>query len=229
MSDVYTAEFDAASTVIPYCAPNIEWQPSTAVLDRLGMDPNDYLVIAGRHSPENNIHRVAETVSQSSLELTLVVAGTANYDSPVTTRLAEIADADERIVLLGHVESRQDFFDLLHHATAYVHGHSVGGINPSLIEAMSVGARTIALDTPFNREALAEHGHFFSIDKHDLLDRIVETQTESPAARQAALCAVRNRIREVYSIDAVVDAYESVLTTAASMGRSTGLVVPTEW
>jgi glycosyltransferase involved in cell wall biosynthesis len=229
MGDIYRDDFDSDSTVIPYCAPALDWEADPSHVTQHGLTPGDYLIIAGRLNPENNIHRVAEAVVESDLELPLVVLGAANYDSPVVSHLKELADADPRIRLLGHVGSRPEFLDLLHHAKAYLHGHSVGGINPSIVEAMSVGSRVVAFDTTFNREALGEAGATFTFDNDGLGEAVravlASTDEEDTAIRAAAAA----RIVEEYSLDSVVSAYEQLLIEAAGHGRGKGLVVPTRW
>jgi glycosyltransferase involved in cell wall biosynthesis len=229
MGDIYRDDFDSDSTVIPYCAPALDWEADPSHVTQHGLTPGGYLIIAGRLNPENNIHRVAEAVVESDLELPLVVLGAANYDSPVVSHLKELADADPRIRLLGHVGSRPEFLDLLHHAKAYLHGHSVGGINPSIVEAMSVGSRVVAFDTTFNREALGEAGATFTFDNDGLgeaVRAVLASTDEEDAAIRAAAAA---RIVEEYSLDSVVSAYEQLLIEAAGHGRGKGLVVPTRW
>jgi len=229
MHDVYRDDFGAGSTIIPYCAPTIDWEPSTAVLDELGIAPEKFMVIAGRLNPENNIDRGADAIAASDLDLPLVVLGAANYESPVTGRLDELARRDERIRVVGHVGSRQAFFDLLHHAAVYLHGHSVGGINPSIVEAMSVGARVVAFDTEFNREVLGADPDVFVLDPPDVADVVGTVLAEDASTQQAARDRAAARIASLYPVDAVVDAYEAVLQEAAGQGRRRGLVVDTAW
>ena len=88
----------------------------------------------------------------------------------MTRRLTDLGATDDRIRIVGHIDDRHEFLDVLHHAAVYIHGHSVGGINPSLIEAMGAGARILAYDTPFNREALGPDAATFSLDPTDLVD-----------------------------------------------------------
>ncbi|MEM9466238.1 MAG: glycosyltransferase [Actinomycetota bacterium] len=229
MGDIYRDDFASDSTVIPYCAPDLDWSADPANVTTHGLTPGEYLIIAGRLNPENNIHRVAEAVAASDLELPLAVLGAANYDSPVVSRLQELADTDDRIRLMGHVGSRTEFLDLLHHAAAYVHGHSVGGINPSIVEAMSVGSRVVAFDTTFNREALGDAGTTFTFDDGGLETAIGAVLDSTPADDAAIRAAAAARIAEEYGLDAVVGAYEQLLIDAAEHGRRTGLVVPTRW
>lgn len=219
MGDVYRDEFGAATTVIPYCVPALDWTPSAAAPRAQGLEPGRYLLIAGRHNPENNLDRVAELVAASDLDLPLVVLGTANYDSPVTRRIDELAARDPRIRPLGHVGDRHAFFDLIHHAAVHLHGHSVGGTNPSLIEAMGAGGRICALDNPFNRDTLGDAGRYFRLDPPNLVE-VLRELLAAPAADDAAVRrAAVARTDAEFSHAAVVDAYHDLLRAAAGAGR----------
>lgn len=227
MADIYRDEFRAESTVIPYCFPASDWSPGDSVLTAHGLTSRDYVVVGGRHNPENNIDRVTESYVAGDLPHPLLVLGTANYDSPVTRRVAELAERDDRVRMLGHVDDRHDFFDLLHHSAVYVHGHSVGGMNPSLVEAMRSGVDIAALETPFNRETLGDAGNYFTLDGADtLVSTIASMLAEGSAARRAAASA---RVDEQFPVDDVVDAYEALLVAASSSGRARQVTVPTRW
>ncbi len=229
MADVYADEFDAPSTVIPYCFPTVDFEPDERVLTRHGIEHEGYYVIAGRLNPENNIDSVAAAYSRSSAPLPLLVLGTANYQSPVQTRLTHLARRDDRIRLAGHVHERRDFLTLLSSAAVYLHGHSVGGMNPSLVEAMGVSALVAALDTPFNRETLGDAGRYFAADCSDVV-AVAETLRSLPAderrdlRRQAATL-----VRERFDLDDVADAYEELLYEGIAQPRRRGLHRPTLW
>ena len=91
----------------------------------------------------------------------LVVVGSAPYSAEYTQAIHRAADGDPRIIFLGGVFD-QDLLDALYfHAYTYVHGHSVGGTNPSLLRAMGAGTAVIAYDVGFNREMLADQAWFF--------------------------------------------------------------------
>ena len=229
MATIYDDEFKSPSTIIPYCSPSIDWEPDPTSPRRHDVEPGRYLVIAGRHNPENNIDRVAEVVAASDLDLPLLVLGTANYDSPVTRRLTDLGVTDGRIRIVGHIDDRHEFLDLLHHAAVYIHGHSVGGINPSLIEAMATGARILAYDTPFNREAIGPHATTFSLDPPDLIDLLRVALAETPDVETARRDAARRRTTEEYPIKAVADAYEAILLEAAGQRRRRRIRISTRW
>jgi glycosyltransferase involved in cell wall biosynthesis len=232
MADVFAREFDAPCTVIPYCFPALAWTPSTDALQTRGLRPGGYLITGGRLNPENNIDGIAGAYAASDLELPLVVIGAANYDSPVRRELDALAARDARIRVLGHIEDRQAFLSLLHGAAAYVHGHSVGGMNPSLVEAMRAEALVVALDTVFNREVLGDTGYFFpgGIGRvGDLAGVLRDVLALDARVLEAQRTAARERAIREYSVESVTEAYERLLVAAAGAGRRTWVRIETRW
>ena len=231
MAEIYRDEFESDTTVIPYCVTNGDWSKSTAAVAKAGLEPYGYLLIAGRHNPENNIDRIAAAYAASDHALPLVVLGTANYDSPVTANVAALAERDSRIRMLGHVDNRDAFFDLVHHAKVYLHGHSVGGTNPSLVEAMGAGSRVAAFDTVFSREVLGDCAEYFSLDDatgESSLGRSIETiLDDSEDHDEQVRHRTARRAAEEYSVDDVVGAYRDLLAATAAARRPT--VLATRW
>lgn len=213
MGRIYKAEFGADTDVIPYCwtglLPDDELDtPDEQYLSQFGITADNYLITGGRLVPENNIAEIVESHVHSNETMPIVVLGKANYDSPVQKRLNELANADERVKLLGHISDRRGFGLLLRDAFAYLHGHSVGGINPSLVEAMGVGAFVCAFDTPFNREALSDAGTFFS----NPLEAVAQMkETVAKIDRQVNRDRGRVLAQENYSLHRIVDLYEDSL------------------
>ncbi|MDP8991444.1 MAG: DUF1972 domain-containing protein [Actinomycetota bacterium] len=232
MADVYRREFRADSTVIPYCFPTDGSAAPTEAPERLGVVRGDYFIIAGRLNPENNIDVVAEAYSRSELSQPLLVLGTANYSSPVAQTLERLTTSDRRIRLVGHVDDRSEFLDLVGSATCYVHGHSVGGMNPSLVEAMHAGALTVALDTPFNRETLGSAGLFFrtGADGETNVVDVLRDGCEMPLSDAKALRDMAaERVAELYNVEDVVAAYEALLLTSTERSSRSAVVLPTKW
>ena len=229
MARIYRDEFNAEATVIPYCFPAVEWTPNPSAVTELGVTPGRYALIAGRHNPENNLDVAAELLSKSDLDIEIVVLGKANYDSPVTQRIEAVRANDERVRVIGHVDDRATFLDLLHHAGVYLHGHSVGGMNPSLVEAMWAKTRICALDTDFNAETLEGTGTFFSLTDGDLVDRVRDAFDANATDDQAMRQAAHQRVMDTFSVTAVADAYEQLLQSAAvaKFGADANLV--TKW
>jgi glycosyltransferase involved in cell wall biosynthesis len=228
MRDIYEQQFKAESTVIPYCWTEIDHEERLEALDSLGVSPYGYFLIAGRLIPENNIHRVACSYLASDARTPLVVLGAANYDSPVTRELRELANKDSRLILGGHIADRTAYATMVRLARAYFHAHSVGGINPSLLEAMGCGARIIALETVFNREALGGAGEYFS-DFDDelptLMRRLDGVSTADDELRAFAIKRANGR----FSLERVADAYERLLMTVACSPRWRRTVLEMQW
>jgi glycosyltransferase involved in cell wall biosynthesis len=226
MRDIYREQFKTDSTVIPYC-----WTGIDQGSDRLptGYEPGSYFVAGGRLIPENNIEGIARAYARTDVDRPLLVLGAANYDSPVEVELRDLAARDPRIQVLGHVADRAEYASLLRHAKGYLHGHSVGGINPSLVEAMGSGALIGALATPFNREAVGPEAFYFQ-DCGETLERVITFMDELPPAIDRRLRDDNIlRARERFSLAAVADAYEDLLVAAADASPFGKVTVPTRW
>lgn len=217
MAEVYRQQFRADSAVIPYCWTELDDEDpsSTDGLERLGVSRGGYFIVAGRLNPENNIERIVESFVRSKSNLKMLVLGVANYDSPVQLRLNELAQSCDNVILGGHVGDRGLFGRLLRHSAAYLHGHTVGGMNPSLVEAMGCGAAVIAYRTPFNEETLGGTGVLFEDFEHELpsLLRRVEDGKDIGCRPHGA----RERARCEFALDRVMERYESVLRSAAGL------------
>lgn len=226
MNKIYSDEFDALSTIIPYCWTELDLSESVDQLRALGLPPK-YFLIGGRLNPENNLARVARAYLDADVKTPLVVLGKANYDSPEQRSLQSMASQDKRIILKGHISDRAAYASVVRGALTYVHAHSVGGINPSLIEAMGCGARVLALDTPFNCEALGRAGTYFhdfsELPKHfnalDLEDSIDEEVREKASARA----------RTRFDAQLITDAYEQLFVAVSRSHPWKTTTVSTNW
>lgn len=224
MADYYKLTVGSIGTVIPYAHISlVPTCPPPGVRDK------PFVLIAGRHNPENNLAASVRAFLRSGLDVQVVVAGEANYDSPESVELRSFAQNDSRVNLIGHVDDRGEWAWLLQNAAAYIHGHSVGGLNPSLVEAMGLGAFVLALDTPFNREGLGSEGCFFKdfASLTALLEEWLSGGRETD--RQLERRRVVARAHSIFELDAVVDAYERVLCSAAEAGAGSRVALNTQW
>ncbi|NKY40784.1 DUF1972 domain-containing protein, partial [Cellulomonas septica] len=176
IADYYTAEFGARTEQIAYGAPLLD-DLGTGMLADAGLEPRGYHLVVARFEPENHVELVVEGYRRSGARLPLVVVGSAPYADEYTRRVH--AAADDRVRFLGGVWD-QDLLDQLYaHALTYLHGHSVGGTNPSLLRAIGAGAPTVAYDVSFNREVLGDAGRWFATP--DDVARLVEDAEADPA------------------------------------------------
>jgi len=207
IADYYAQEFGVETELIRYGAPILESAPLDGIAE-LGLNAGGYHLVVARFEPENHVLEIVEGYRASTATTPLVVVGSAPYASEYTQRIRAAAGNDPRIRLLGGVYD-QDLLDALYfHARTYVHGHSVGGTNPSLLRAMGAGTAVVAWDVNFNRETLDDLGWFFEdaseVERHftDLeLDRV-----QVPALS----AAVQARAKENFRWDDVATAYENL-------------------
>jgi glycosyltransferase involved in cell wall biosynthesis len=212
MRRIYLDEFHKETTMIAYGA-YVESSERPEAVRQFGVTPGDYYLIASRLIPENHADVIIEGFIKSGTSRKLVIAGGANYDSPFHHRLRELAT--DEVIFTGHIHDQSVIKELHCNCFAYVHGHSVGGTNPSLLKAMGYGNCILALDTVFNREVLEDTGLFFSRDSADLaaLMRRVEGDPSlvSSLRRKAPI-----RIKEHYSWDRVSDQYDELFLKVAA-------------
>ena len=207
IADYYRDEFDVDTELIRYGAPIVETAPEDGVRE-LGLEPGGYHLVVARFEPENHVLEIVEGYRASSARMPLVVVGSAPYSADYTQRIHAVADGDDRIRLLGGVYD-QDLLDALYfHAHTYIHGHSVGGTNPSLLRAMGAGTATIAYDVGFNRETLDEQGWFFAdaaqVQAH------FDALAADPARTDAFGGRSRERAASEFRWDKVADEYEDL-------------------
>ncbi|BAM69533.1 glycosyltransferase [Methanothermobacter sp. CaT2] len=156
---------------IPYGIEEIEkvpWDPqklrmlnySNIVLEKIKR--NEYWLVVARLEPENNIHVIIEGFLKSNSRRPLVIVGdptSEKYRKKLEKILKE--DLNNRVMMVGAIYDNDLLNMLRQHCFAYIHGHSVGGTNPSLIEAMSMKNVIVAHDNEFNREVCGDTAFYF--------------------------------------------------------------------
>ncbi|PFG37501.1 glycosyltransferase involved in cell wall biosynthesis [Flavimobilis soli] len=216
IADYYTEEFAAETRLIAYGAPIVE--VGSDRLAELDLEPGRFHVAVARFEPENHVHLIVEGYVRSNATMPLVVVGSAPYTDDYTRQVHAAAGGDPRVRFLGGVWD-QDLLDQLYaNAATYLHGHSVGGTNPSLLRAIGAGTATIAFDVSFNREVLGAAGWYFS-DPGGVA-RHVEAAEAAPDEVARRGVASRQRARD-YSWDDVADRYERLALDLAD-GRVPG-------
>lgn len=203
--DYYRERYDADSHLIAYGAPVLRDLPDT-LLARLGLTSRGYHLVVARLEPENLVHVSVEGYLRSSARLPLVVVGSAPYSPDYTRELHATADSSGgRVRMVGAVWDQDLLNQLYGHSATYLHGHSVGGTNPSLLRAMGTGAPVLAYDVVFSREVLGPTGCYFASAAQlaPLLDE-AEADLAGSAARGRA---GQDRAAELYRWDDVAEQY----------------------
>jgi glycosyltransferase involved in cell wall biosynthesis len=217
IADIWRDRFGVESEFIPYGAPVLEPSGDDRVLE-LGMAPGTYALVVARVIPENNVELTLDAL-ESGPPVPAVVVGSANYDSPIEKRLAEL---NERGVIrwLGHVRDQELLNQLWSNAGVYVHGHSVGGTNPALLQALGAGAPSIALDTVFNREVIKADEQLYQPDAA-ILGGLIRDTLADPERQRRWSARGRDIVREHYSWPDIADRYLDALRLAAERRQRT--------
>jgi Domain of unknown function (DUF1972) len=138
-------------------------------------EPGSYYSLVMRMEPENNIKPIIEGFNLANTSRPLLLIGPS---TPFFDRECRPLIDGEKIRYLGPIYDRDRLINIRRHSHAYIHGHSVGGTNPTLIEAIGLRNRIIAYNSIFNREVCGDKARYFS-NMHDLA-RIVENNDLPP-------------------------------------------------
>lgn len=216
---IWQEQFGVESLFIPYGAPVLNDVAEDRVR-ALSLQPGTYALVVARLIPENNVEMTLDAIESLAGRVPAVVVGSANYEAPIETRLRTL-DHQGRIRWLGHVSDQVLLNQLWAHAGVYVHGHSVGGTNPGLLQALGAGAPTLALDTAFNREVVRDQDMLFAPSAPALAAKIDGVLGNELLRREMARRG-RAIIAERYSWPDVANRYLRALEAAAGSQRASG-------
>lgn len=128
--------------------------------ERYGLEPGNYSFKVARIEPENNIEIILKAYSELPNEQ-LVIVGNWNR-SEFGRRMKEEYGAFKNIHLFDPIYEPNEINLLRSNCKLYIHGHSAGGTNPSLVEAMNLGLPIIANGVVYNRETTEHKARYFS-------------------------------------------------------------------
>lgn len=183
------------------------------VLDAHGVRPGGYYLVACRIEPENNVDIIVREFVASGSPRELVIAGGMNYETPYWQELQSLA-AGARVRFLGPVYEPGAVESLHLGAYAYLHGHEVGGTNPALLKAMGCANLSIALDTAFNRENLADTGRYWTKASGSLASQI-QWADANPDQVAGLGRTAQERIGARYSWDQIADSHDAFFRDVA--------------
>ena len=159
-----------SSTYVPYFVETLPRATNEdSIHRRWGLTTDEYYLSICRLESENNIELIVSEFVKSRSKKKLLLVGPTSGRSQLDRILSIKSDS---VILTGPIYEREVLASLRYNAFAYIHGHEVGGTNPSLLEAMSCGDAILALDVPFNREVLRSSGLFFGKNTGDLSEKI---------------------------------------------------------
>jgi lipopolysaccharide/colanic/teichoic acid biosynthesis glycosyltransferase/glycosyltransferase involved in cell wall biosynthesis len=197
-------------STIAYGADIPTLTPSQQILQEWRLKAEGYYLVVCRMEPENNVLEILEGFERAKSSLPLVVLGNVANPNAYVRRLLEFRC--DRIRFAGTLYDKDRLNALRYYARAYFHGHSVGGTNPSLLEAMACSNLVIAHDNPFNREVLGDAGlHWSSCDELASIVKAVDGLAVDAAMRGERASEI---VRSRYQWDHIADVYLGLLKDA---------------
>lgn len=172
--------------------------------------PREYYLAIARLEPENNIYEIVDGYLRSNSKKKFVIVGNflnQRYKEKVYANIEE-HHASDRVIFTGGIYKKDLLNMLRQNCHVYIHGHSAGGTNPSLLEAMIMENIIIAHDNEFNREVGGD-GILYFKDAEDLAKKI--TMTDQKIDSFVTLKKVgSNRVKDKYSWEYVAKSYDAL-------------------
>jgi glycosyltransferase involved in cell wall biosynthesis len=193
-------------TTIPYGADAPGPLPDNAVL-ALGLQPGRYLTLIARPEPENSVLEAVQGFSRHPRGIQLAVLG--HYSDDNAYHRAVRAAASAEVLFVGAIYDKPVVQALRQHSLAYVHGHQVGGTNPSLVEALGAGNAVLAQDNRFNRWVAGDAACYFT--GTDGFAALADSLLPDTAALAALRAHAVQRYRQAFTWAQVLADYETLL------------------
>jgi len=161
-------KYNKESKYIPYGSEACIYEEEDweQVKGRFSVSPNSYYLVVGRFVPENSFDLIIKGYVKSNSKKKLLII-TDYKPSPTIQQYL----LHRNILLGGPIYDRKKLFALRKNAFAYIHGHTAGGTNPSLIEAIASDNLIICIDVPYNREVMDQCALYFK-NENDLKNQI---------------------------------------------------------
>lgn len=175
------------------------------------LKPGDYYLIVGRFVPENNYETMILEFMKSETNKKLAIISNVE-ENPFYQKLKAATgfEKDERIVFCQTVYDEQLLKKIRENACGYLHGHEVGGTNPSLLEALGSTEVNLLLDVGFNREVGEDAALYWTKEPGSLAALIEDVAEFDREKREGYGKLAKERIITFYSKEQIVKSYEEV-------------------
>jgi glycosyltransferase involved in cell wall biosynthesis len=195
-------KYKKQSVFIPYAA-HIFNDHNVGVLQEFNLIPYKYDILIARMEPENSIEIILDGIVKSSIKRTFIVVG--NNQTPYGEYLKKKYLASKEIKFIGGIYNLNKLNNLRYFSNLYFHGHTVGGTNPSLLEAMASSSLICANDNFFNKSILGQDGIYFKnvteVADHSSIRKLSNTQY------QQMILNNKNKIEKIYNWDIIINQY----------------------
>lgn len=177
-----------------------------------GLQKDNYYLIVGRFVPENNYETMIREFMTSKTQKKLAIITTSNDELYNRLNAKLNFESDSRIAFVGTVYDKELLHAIRQNAYGYIHGHEVGGTNPSLLEALGATNLNLLFDVGFNKEVAEDAALYWSKSEGDLAGVIDSCDSLPTEALVSLGVKAKNRIRDAYSWDYIASLYERLFT-----------------
>jgi hypothetical protein len=151
-------KYNVEATYIAYGAEPF-LKHNDELLSLYDVERKNYNLLIARFEPENNIEVILDGIADSKDDKVILVVGNSN--NSFGNYLKNKFSSHHNIRFTGGIYNKEHLDNLRYFSNLYFHGHSVGGTNPSLLEAMATKALIVAHNNEFNRAILQENAFYF--------------------------------------------------------------------
>jgi len=195
-------KYDINSQYIPYGA-DVFSNDEREQFDKEDALKEDYFLLMARMEPENNIETILEGFNRSHSSKKFKVLG--DVSNRFGQYIGHKFKNDERIEFKGAIFDTAKVRSLQNNSYLYFHGHSVGGTNPSLLEAMASEALIAAHNNPFNQAVLHGDAYYFS-NSGGVRELVENVQRKEP--EKAMINNNLEKIKYQFNWESIIDQYE---------------------
>ncbi|MFZ5802114.1 MAG: DUF1972 domain-containing protein [Candidatus Omnitrophota bacterium] len=193
-------------SMIAYGGENVE-QADEALLSKYDLEPQKYFLMIARSEPENLVLEIVRTFSKKKRGCKLIIVGPHDPErQKYHRRLKE--NASSEVIFLGSIYHKQTLAALRFFCLAYIHGYTVGGTNPSLVEAMGAGAMIIARENWFNVWVVGSAGLYFQSEEE--LEKHIE-EIILKHADENGRSIIKKRFHEKFKWQQILEEYRQIL------------------
>lgn len=207
IQEYYKKEFGADSFCIAYGADIVE-QFNEELISPYNVTANNYFLLIARLEPENNIEMILDGYVLSADTRPLLVVGNAETKYG---KFLQVKYRNTNIRFLGAIYNKEVLDNLRHYCALYFHGHSVGGTNPSLLEAMASETLIAAHDNVFNKSVLNINALYFVKDK-DVASIIRDLDSWGDDEKKFFIANNKAQTINCYSWKSIIFQYENLFS-----------------
>lgn len=170
---------------------------------------NEYFLIVGRFVPENNYETMIKEFMKSKVNKDLVIITNVEKNAFYNSLKEETHfENDKRIKFVGTVYDAELLKFIRENALGYLHGHSVGGTNPSLLEALGSTKINLLYNVGFNKEVGEDSSLYWSLEDGSLANKLNEVEEISTEKEESFGKLAKQQIIDNYSWEKIVNDYE---------------------